>query len=141
LILNIIIHTADIQDRDGGREVVPRNIREVYPRLRKILADQGYRGSFVEYIKEIEGLEVEISQHEDSNRSGKWVTPDQEPGPKKKGFRVLKMRWIVERTHAWLSRQRRLSKDYESTTESSTAWIYIAMSFVMLRRLTKLAPR
>jgi putative transposase len=54
---------------------------------------------------------------------------------KAKGFVVLPKRWIVERTFAWISRHRRHSKDYERTTESSEAMIYIAMIGLMLKRL------
>jgi transposase len=56
------------------------------------------------------------------------------PGEPKK-FEVLPWRWIVERTFAWLGRYRRLSKDYEGSSESSESWIYIAMTHLMLRRL------
>ena len=51
------------------------------------------------------------------------------------GFQVLSKRWIVERTLAWLNRQRRLSKDYERLPETSEAFIYVAMIRLMLRRL------
>jgi putative transposase len=50
-------------------------------------------------------------------------------------FEVMPKRWIVERTFAWLGRYRRLSKDYEQNTASSAAWIYLAMTHVMVRRL------
>ncbi len=53
------------------------------------------------------------------------------------GFHVLKWRWIVERTFAWLSTWRRLSKDYEVLPSSEEAWIYIAMIRIMLRRLAQ----
>jgi putative transposase len=136
MLLNVVVHEANIQDRDGGRLVVTEALLEHLPELELIWADMGYNGSFLDYIKEIEGLDVEIVQHADANRSGTWKKSDEAPEPKKKGFRVLKWRWIVERTFGWLYRHRRLSKDYEATTESSTCWIYVAMSFFMLRRLT-----
>ena len=66
--------------------------------------------------------------------SSSWSSAPDEGGGGKK-FKVLKWRWIVERTFAWLGRYRRLSKDYEGTTESSESWIYIAMTHLMLRRL------
>ena len=64
-----------------------------------------------------------------------WVAPGQEPPTLPTGFRVLKRRWVVERTFAWLTQHRRLGKDYESLTATSQAFIYIAMIRVMLRRL------
>jgi transposase len=57
--------------------------------------------------------------------------------PDQQGFAVLPRRWVVERTFGWLNRYRLLSKEYEATIESSTADIQIAMSSLMLRRLTK----
>jgi Transposase DDE domain len=55
-------------------------------------------------------------------------------------FTVLPRRWVVERTIAWISRYRRLSKDYEYLPESSEAMIYLAMTRLMLRRLVRQAP-
>ena len=136
MILNVVVHEANLQDRDGARFVVNAELLERFPELRLIWADRGYTGSFVDYIKEFEGLEIEVVQHEDADRHGKWVESGQEPSPKKKGFRLLKWRWIVERTFGWLGRHRRMSKDYEATSRSSANWIYISMSFLMLRRLT-----
>ncbi|MCH8061129.1 MAG: transposase, partial [Chloroflexi bacterium] len=52
-------------------------------------------------------------------------------------FQVLPRRWVVERTFAWLGRQRRLSKDYEALSETTEAWIYTAMTGLMLRRLAR----
>ena len=63
------------------------------------------------------------------------VRDPNEPEEEKKKFKVLKWRWIVERTFAWLGRYRRLSKDYEGTEGSSESWIYVAMINLMLRRL------
>ncbi len=51
------------------------------------------------------------------------------------GFQVLPKRWIVERTFAWLNRQRRLSKDYERLPATSEAFIYVAMIRLMVKRL------
>ena len=54
-----------------------------------------------------------------------------------KGFQVLPRRWVVERTFSWIDKNRRMSKDYERVPESSEAFIYVAMSRLMVRRLTR----
>ena len=66
-----------------------------------------------------------------------WVAPGQEPPVLPTGFRVLKRRWVVERTFAWLGRNRRLSKDYEALPASAEAWIYVASCRLLLRRLAR----
>ena len=53
------------------------------------------------------------------------------------GFQILPKRWIVERTFAWLVRQRRLARDYERLPETSESFIYAAMIRLMVRRLAK----
>ena len=69
-------------------------------------------------------------------RSTKSRLPKSEPPPERPaGFRVLPRRWVVERTFAWLGRNRRLSKDYERLCETTETWIYLAMTRLMLRRL------
>ena len=95
-----------------------------FPRLKKILADGIYNGDIAEWAKEVGGWILELVVRQ----------PD-EPEEEKKKFKVLKWRWIVERTFAWLGRYRRLSKDYEGREESSELVIYLAMSHLMLRRL------
>jgi transposase len=64
-----------------------------------------------------------------------WVQEGVEPPPMPTGFQVLPRRWVVERTFAWLGRNRRLSKDYEFLPATTEAWIYLAMSHLMVRRL------
>src|SRR5437764_1661705 len=120
LILAVVVHAADIQDRDGARLVLGK-IKGCFSRLTKILADGIYNGGIAEWAEQFGGWVLE-------------VVPNPE---RKKGepFKVMKWRWIVERTFAWLGRCRRLSKDYERQPESSEALIYIAMIHLMLRRL------
>jgi transposase len=55
-----------------------------------------------------------------------------------KGFVLLPRRWVVERTLAWLNRNRRLAKDFESTIESATAWLFLASVQLLTRKLAKL---
>ena len=86
-----------------------------------IWADGGYRGQLICWTKSECGWDLEIVEK----------PADQ------KGFRVLPRRWVVERTFAWLGRYRRLAKDYDLLPKTTEAFIYIAMTHLMLKRLTK----
>lgn len=70
---------------------------------------------------------------------GLWLAPGQEPPEIPAGFHVLPRRWVVERTCAWLGRNRRLAKDWERLCATAEAWIYLAMIRLMLKRLAKSA--
>ena len=123
LILAVVVHPADVQDRDGAKLVLAK-LRDRFSRLRLIWADGGYAGQLVEWVRGLRPrnkLRLEIVRRSDDA----------------KGFVVLPRRWVVERTFAWLGRCRRLSKDYEATTASSEAFVKLAMVHHMARRLTK----
>jgi len=114
------VHAADIQDYDGAKLVLA-GTRVRFPRLRKVWTDGMYRGALVLWAKREAGVELEV------------VAP-----PKgSKGFQVLPRRGVVERSIAWMGRQRRLSKDYEAMTETSEAMIYAAFGGTMLRKLVR----
>jgi len=118
LILAVVVHAANIQDRDGAQLVLAR-LCGLYPRLKLIWADGGYAGKLVEWTKALGGWVLEIVKRSDD------LT----------GFVVLPKRWIVERTFGWIGRYRRMSKDYEMLPASSEAMIYLVMINVMLHRL------
>ena len=123
LILAVVVHAADIQDRDGARLVL-EPLRHRFRRLRLIVADAIYNGGIAEWVRSLrrrDRLRLEIKA--------------KEPGAKE--FKVIPFRWRVERTFAWLGRNRRLSKDYEATTASSEAFVKLAMIHLMARRLVK----
>ena len=118
LLLVVVVHAADIQDRDGAKQVLAK-ARQISSRLRLIWADGGYAGQLAEWVKATYGWALEIVKRD----------------PDAKGFQVLPRRWVVERTLGWLSKYRRFSKDYEVLTETSEAMIYAAMIHLMVRRL------
>ena len=123
LILSVVVHAADIQDRDGARLVLAP-LEDRFMRLRLIVADAIYNGGIAEWVAALRGrnkLRLEIKA--------------KEPGAKE--FKVIPFRWRVERTFAWLGRWRRLSKDYEGTTASSEAFVKLAMIHLMARRLPR----
>jgi putative transposase len=138
LIMHVLVHEAGLQDHNGGKDLL-WPLKEHFPRLKLIWADSGYnKGGFVEWVKATLDWEVEIVEHPWSGLRGVWAPKEAEVDWEKirpKGFHVLPRRWVVERTFAWLSTWRRLAKDYELLPSSEEAWIYIAMSRIMLRRL------
>jgi len=121
LLLIVVVHTADIQDRDGAKLVLEQ-VKDVFLRLELIWADAGYSGKLIDWVNSVCGWMLEIVRRRDDI----------------KGFQVLPRRWVVERTFGWLGRYRRLSKDYEGLTESSQAFIYAAMIHIMVKRLAKI---
>ena len=119
MILVIVVHAANIQDRDGAKLAL-QNLACGWGRLKIIWADGGYAGQLVQWVKALgRRWSLEIVK-----RSDDMV-----------GFKVLPKRWIVERTFGWLGRYRRHSKDYEALTESSESMIRISMINLMLHRL------
>ena len=118
LIVALVVHPANVQDRDGARLVI-RQLGTRWRRLQLIFADGGYAGQFVDWTRGWFGRFVEIVKR-----------------PSAKGFVVLPKRWIVERTFAWLGKYRRLSKDYETLTQSSECMVLIAMINLMIHQLS-----
>ena len=132
LVLCAQVHSADIADRDGAKPLLEAAAAR-FAKLKHLWADAGYRGQLVEWIKTILGWSVEVVK-----KPSRWVWchVDQEP-PLLPKFTVLKRRWVVERTFAWLGNYRRLSKDYEFLPETQETIIYLAMSRLMLHRLCR----
>ena len=129
-----------ITDKDGDileASTTPANIHDsksayalvamlvvAFPWIRRIYADRGYRGNFIEEARHDFGIDVEITH---SNYSGQFV-------PAKK-------RWVVERTFAWLENFRRLCRNYEETTESANEMLIVAAVVITLRKLTSVNNR
>src|SRR5271167_3699388 len=109
-LVGLQVHAADIQDRDGAVGVFA-SIRYLYPWLRHIFADGGYAG---------EKLETTLAG------MGQWTLAIVKRPDEARGFCLLPRRWVVERTFAWLGRNRRLAKDFEATVGSAEAWLYLA---------------
>jgi transposase len=109
------------------------------PRLRHGWADGGYRGPFLDWARETRGIAFQLVSRSDGGRKPRWLPPGATP-PIVSPFAVVPRRWVVERTFAWLGRYRRLSKDYEFLTATSEAVIYLAMTRLLVRRLTAHEP-
>lgn len=133
-MLKVRAHPANETDAEGAKPLL-RAVVQVLRRLALIWIDGGYKRRFVEWVEAELGWRVEVVQHPEAGLRYVWVAPGQDPPQLPRGFRVLKRRWVVERTFAWLGRNRRLSKDYEALPASEEAWIYAASSRLLLRRL------
>jgi transposase len=121
LMVGLVVHGADVQDRDGA-PVVLRSIRHRYPWLRHVFADGGYGG---------DKLRGRLS------KIGQWTIEVIKRTDKARGFEPLPRRWVVERTFAWLNRCRRLAKDFETSLDSAEAWILVANIRLLTRRLVR----
>ena len=121
LLMTVVIHAASISETAGARMVLSE-LEFQFWRLKLIWLDGGYMDSLFEWIKTLKRwrtIRIERVKRSDNQ----------------KGFAVLPKRWIVERTFGWLSKQRRLSKDYEALCDTSEAMVYAAMVRLMLARL------
>ena len=120
LLLNVVVHPANVQDRDGAGDLL-RTARRSFPFIERIFADAGYQGPRVANVVARTGSwALQIVKRSDAHR-----------------FVVLPKRWIVERTFAWISRNRRLARDFERYSRTVAAFFRLAMIRIMLRRLTR----
>ncbi len=137
LILAVLVHAANISDRDGARLLL-RTLVGRFPRLIHLFADHGYTGPLKQWIKDLLGWDTEILPKEGNESHQRWVLVDGKPVLQvvpKGGFHVQRHRWKVERTFGWLIRYRRLARDYEGLPSSSQALIQIAAIRLCLHRL------
>ena len=118
LLLAVNVHPASVQDRDGA-EALLREARRSFPFLERIIADAGYHGR---------------KMADAVTRTGTWVLQIVRRCDRHR-FVVLPKRWIVERTLAWISRNRRLARDDERHACKAAAFVRLAMLRLMLRRL------
>lgn len=125
LLICIVVHRADIDERQGAKYLLNRVAARIvdFNRLKHFFADQGYNGqqmqNWISKTFKALGWTLEIVNK-----------------IHKKAFAVLPKRWIVERTFGWLNLYRRLSKDYEYSTKSSETMIQITMIHIMLKKLS-----
>ncbi len=120
-LLQVVVNAANTQDREGAKAVIGRLKEQTITSIKKIWADGGYSGQpFAQWLSKTLNAILEITHRP----------------PNAVGFVVVPVRWVVERTLAWLGRYRCLSKDYEHCTKSSEGVIFVASISTMLRKLT-----
>jgi putative transposase len=148
LVVKAKVHSAKIPDQDGIRLLLESAQTDI-PRLSHLWVDSGYRGRGKEWAEDALGLNVEIVHRAPKPTPEKvlqiWAKEwfkegrniDVEQMFPRRGFEVLPRRWVVERTFAWLVHNRRLSKDYERLCATGEAFVYLAMTRLMVRRLAR----
>jgi transposase len=121
LVVLAKVTAANVQDVHAGRQILEELLQRPHlrTRLQTIIADGGYRGELVGWVQE----KLQASFTIVLKISGQT------------GFQVLPKRWVIERTNAWITRNRRLARDYERLASSAEAFIYAAMIRICLRRL------
>ncbi len=119
-LLKVLVTVANMNDGKAAIALLKTLPKVLFKRLKRLWADGGYRGEFVEWVaKKFKKIVVDITLRSDDL----------------KGFEVVPWRWVVERSFAWLGAYRRLSKDYEFFTDHSEAMIYLASIHRLLKRL------
>jgi putative transposase len=123
LVVLAKVTAANVQDVHAGKQLFAAVAQkpELLTRLEKIFADGGFRGEVEGWVQQNLHAVLEIVLKLEGQ----------------KGFQVLPKRWVIERTFAWITRNRRLARDYERLAQSSEAFIYLAMIRLGLRRLAR----
>lgn len=117
LLLTVVVHEANRSDRQSAETVLAK-LHATYTKITTVFADQGYTGKLITHVKETLAITLTIIKRTEART-----------------FHILPRRWVVERTFGWFGFYRRLAKDYERYPRHSEAFVYIAMSTIMLRRL------
>jgi len=119
LLLTVAVHDASLQDRATAYDILAR-VRSLFKRITVVFADQGYTGKLIALVQERLSITMDIVKRTET-----------------RVFHILRKRWVVERTFGWFGFYRRLSKEYERHSAHSEAFVYIAMSNIMLHRLAR----
>jgi putative transposase len=148
LVLQARVHSARVPDADGIRLLL-EPVRGRFGRLSHLWVDAGYQGRGRRWTEEIFGVSVEVVRKlpkpVPEQVAELWAAEWAKEGKKMnwqslmppRGFRVLPRRWVVERTFAWISHNRRMAKDYERLCATGEAFVYAAMTRLMVRRLAR----
>lgn len=136
LVLAVSVTAASVQDRDTAADVVAKAYAKA-PGLTKLYTDGAYAGQRAAAIEAAHGITVEVVRHPGNRSTGTWQDAQQPLWPEEvpKGFLVQPMRWVVERTHAWIERNRRLIAHHDRSDWAPVAWVWLVQSRMLATRM------
>jgi transposase len=124
LLLGIEVIPANVQDRDCAADLIAKT-RRLFPFVTRIFADGGYAGPKLQADLAAQPVTLEIVKRTD----------------KEGGFKIIRRRWVIERTFSWLRRNRRLMAHYEALAIIAEGFAKLAMISLMLKRITRIKPQ
>lgn len=144
LLLKVKVLPANLSDREGGKQLL-EELHNEQPALKlHLYADGGYQGKWEAWVKSTLDFTVEIVKRSDFNVRGYWLPAGQELTEEQiktfrgyRSFEVVKKRWIVERSIAWMTFQRRLNREYDLLPDTTEAWVMLTFIRLMIRRLAQ----
>lgn len=140
LLLAVSVTAASVQDRDGAYPVVAETMAK-YPTVETVFVDTGYAGRCAQTISQSHDIHVQVVRHPANKLTGRWAHPQQQDlftvHADPQGFVVLAKRWVVERSHAWVERARRLAIHHDRLPEVAEAWVWLTEARRLLRNLTQ----
>lgn len=132
LLLAVTVTAASVQDRDGAPAVVAQACAK-YDSIEKLYADTAYAGQCAQRLEHDNDITVDVVRR--PSAFGEWDHPQMPLFEAAGGFVILPKRWVVERSHAWFDRERRMVVHHDRSPRNATAWAWLAQSRMLLRRL------
>lgn len=139
LLLAVSVTAASVQDRDGAHPVMASTMKK-YPSIEALFVDSGYAGQCAQTVSQCHDIQVQVVRHPANKQVGRWGPSEQGDlftvQADAKGFVVLPKRWVVERTHAWNERARRLVMHHDRLSSVAESWVWLTEARMLMRRLT-----
>lgn len=140
LLLAVSVTAASVQDRDAAHPVMAATLAK-HPGVETVFVDSGYAGRCAQAASQSLDIHVQVVRHPGNRSTGRWVHPNQPDlftvQADANGFVVQAKRWVVERTHAWIERARRLIMHHDRLSSVSESWVWLTEARRLLRRITR----
>jgi len=137
LVLAVVVTAASVQDRDGAYPAMAQACAK-YPTIRRVFVDSAYAGTCADALEASHDIAVHVVRHPGNRNVGRWQTEQLTLfGTTTRAYAALPKRWIVERSHAWLERARRLVMHHDRLVSVSESWVWLSEARRLLRGLAE----